>query len=70
MKPAGLLVFINDIHGLGLPVAKGLYLTTAWYWDTNAETPAFAKRYFDKMHKQPTMNQDRAASISIMMASP
>jgi branched-chain amino acid transport system substrate-binding protein len=57
MKPAGLLVYINDIHGLGLAVAQGLYLTTGWYWDTNEETRAFGKRYFEKMHKQPTMNQ-------------
>jgi branched-chain amino acid transport system substrate-binding protein len=57
MKPAGLLVYISDIHGLGLAAAQGLYLTTGWYWDTNAETRAFGKRYFDKMHKEPTMNQ-------------
>jgi branched-chain amino acid transport system substrate-binding protein len=57
MKPAGLLVYINDIHGLGLQVAQGLYLTTGWYWDTNEETRAFGKRYFDKMKKEPTMNQ-------------
>ncbi len=53
MKPAGLLVYINDIHGLGLAAAQGLYLTTAWYWDCNAETRAFAKRYIDKMQKTP-----------------
>jgi branched-chain amino acid transport system substrate-binding protein len=57
MKPAGLLVYINDIHSLGLQAAQGLYLTTSWYWDLNAETRAFGKRYFDKMHKEPTMNQ-------------
>jgi branched-chain amino acid transport system substrate-binding protein len=57
MKPAGLLVYINDIHSLGLQTAQGLYLTTSWYWDTNAETRSFGKRYFDKMHKEPTMNQ-------------
>jgi len=57
MKPAGLLVYINDIHGLGLQVAQGLYLTTGWYWDTNEESRAFGKRYFDKMHKEPTLNQ-------------
>jgi branched-chain amino acid transport system substrate-binding protein len=57
MKPAGLLVFINNVHALGLPVAQGLYLTTGWYWDTNDETRAFAKRFFDKVHKQPTMHQ-------------
>ena len=57
MKPAGLLVYINNIDSLGLQVAQGLYLTTAWYWDTNDETRAFGKRFFDKMKKEPSMNQ-------------
>ena len=57
MKPAALLAFISDIHSLGLKTAQGLYLTTGWYWDLNAETRAFAKRYFDIMKKEPTMNQ-------------
>src|SRR5271154_3481489 len=55
MKPAGLLVFVNNVHSLGLEVAQGLYLTTAWYWDLNDETRAFGKRFFDKMKKQPSM---------------
>jgi branched-chain amino acid transport system substrate-binding protein len=57
MKPAGLLVFVNNIDGLGLKTAQGLYLTTAWYWDLNAETRAFGQRYFDKMKKYPSMVQ-------------
>jgi branched-chain amino acid transport system substrate-binding protein len=57
MKPAGLLVFVNNIHALGLPLAQGLFLTTAWYWDQNAESRAFGKRYFDKMGKEPSMVQ-------------
>jgi branched-chain amino acid transport system substrate-binding protein len=55
MKPAGLLVFVNNVHSLGLAVAQGLYLTTAWYWDLNDETRAFGKRFFDKMNKEPSM---------------
>jgi len=54
MKPAALLAFITDIHGLGLKASQGLYLTTPWYWDLNDETRAFAKRFFEKMKKQPT----------------
>ncbi|MBK9245923.1 MAG: ABC transporter substrate-binding protein [Burkholderiales bacterium] len=42
---AGLLVFITDINGLGLPTAQGLILTTAFYWDLNDQTRAFAKRF-------------------------
>src|ERR1700734_2371271 len=57
MKPAGLLVYINNIDNLGLQVAQGLYLTTGFYWDLNEETRAFAKRYFEKTKKEPTMDQ-------------
>ena len=56
MKPAALLAFISDIHALTLQTAQGLYLTTAWYWDLNEETRGFAKRFFAKMHKEPTMD--------------
>jgi branched-chain amino acid transport system substrate-binding protein len=57
MKPAALLAFLTDIHSLGLKTAQGLYLTTGWYWDLNPDTRAFAKRYFAKMSKEPTMDQ-------------
>jgi branched-chain amino acid transport system substrate-binding protein len=57
MKPAALLAFITDIHGLGLDTAQGLYLTTAWYWDLNDKTRAFAKRFFEKTNREPTMTQ-------------
>jgi len=57
MHPAALLAFITDINGLGLPTAQGLYLTTAWYWDLNDDTRAFAKRFFAKRNREPTMTQ-------------
>jgi len=57
MKPAALLAFISDIHALSLNTAKGLYLTTGWYWDLNDTTRAFGKRFFAKTGKMPTMNQ-------------
>lgn len=57
MKPAALLAFITDIHGLGLETAQGLYLTTGWYWDLNDKTRAFAKRFFEKTKREPTMTQ-------------
>ncbi|WP_024510378.1 ABC transporter substrate-binding protein [Bradyrhizobium sp. ARR65] len=66
MKPAALLAFISDIHSLGLSTAKGLYLTTGWYWDLNDKTRAFAKRYFAKTQREPTMNQ--AAYYSATLA--
>jgi len=57
MKMAGLLVFINDIHSLGLNATAGMYLTDGWYWDMNDTTRAWSKRYFSKMKKEPSMLQ-------------
>jgi len=65
MKPAALLAFITNIHGLGLQTAQGLYLTTGWYWDLNDETRAFAKRFFDKMKAEPTMDQAGVYSATL-----
>src|SRR2546422_6471520 len=57
-KMAGLLVFISDIHALGLQAAQGLLLTEAFYWDRDDQTRAFSKRYAQKMNgKMPTMAQ-------------
>jgi branched-chain amino acid transport system substrate-binding protein len=42
---AGLLVFLTDVHSLGLPTAQGLIFTEAWYWDMNDTNRAFAKRF-------------------------
>jgi branched-chain amino acid transport system substrate-binding protein len=42
---AGLLVFITDVHALGLRTAQGLVLTESWYWDMNDANRAFAKRF-------------------------
>jgi branched-chain amino acid transport system substrate-binding protein len=55
---AGLLVFLSDVHALGLQAAQGLTLTTAFYWDLNDKTLAFAKRFAAKNDgKYPTMVQ-------------
>jgi branched-chain amino acid transport system substrate-binding protein len=54
-KLVGLLVFIADIHSLGLQSAQGLILSSAFYWDLNDETRAWSKRFIDKTHKVPTM---------------
>ena len=57
-KLAGLLVFISDVHSLGLKQAQGLRLTTAYYWDLNDKTRAFAKRFAEKYKgRMPTMVQ-------------
>jgi branched-chain amino acid transport system substrate-binding protein len=54
---AGLLVFISDVHSLGLKTAQGLLMTTAYYWDQNDKTRAWAERFFSKMKRMPTMVQ-------------
>ncbi len=57
MKVATLLMFISDVHALGLDVAKGLVLTESFYWDLNDRTRAFTKRVLPKMRSQyPGMN--------------
>ncbi len=54
---AGLLVFINDVHSLGLQVAQGLVLTEAFYWDLNDGTRAWSARFEEKTGKKPSMIQ-------------
>ncbi|MGK5063032.1 ABC transporter substrate-binding protein [Janthinobacterium sp. LB3P112] len=70
MKLAGLLIFINDIHSLGLNLTQGMYLTDGWYWDLNADTRAWSKRYFAKMKKEPSMLQaaDYSAAATYLKA--
>jgi len=45
---AGMLVFLTDIHALGLPTAQGLIFTETFYWDMNDQTRAFAKRFAER----------------------
>jgi branched-chain amino acid transport system substrate-binding protein len=55
---AGLLVFISDVHALGLQTAQGLVLTEAFYWDQNDASRAFAKRFAPQFkNNMPTMVQ-------------
>ncbi len=58
VKLAGLLVYINDIHALGLQATQGMYLTDFWYWDASDENRAWSKRFEVKYPGQkPSMNQ-------------
>jgi branched-chain amino acid transport system substrate-binding protein len=52
-KLAGLLIFINDIHALGLKTAQGLIFTDPWYWDQNDGNRAFAREYFAALGRMP-----------------
>ena len=62
---AGLLMYITDVHALGLKTAAGLMLTEGFYWDMNDETRAWSKRYFAKMKKMPNMSQAGAYSSTM-----
>jgi len=54
-RVAALLIFESDVQSLGLPVAQGLVLTTAFYWDMNDETRAWTKRFRAKKDKLPNL---------------
>src|SRR3954462_12774022 len=58
-KLAGLLLFITDVHLLGLKVAQGLTFTETFYWDLNDGTRAFSKRFSERMKNKamPSMVQ-------------
>jgi branched-chain amino acid transport system substrate-binding protein len=64
-KLAGLLLFITDINALGLKTTQGMYVASSYYWDLNDNTRKFAKAYFAKMNKMPTMNQAGVYSATL-----
>jgi branched-chain amino acid transport system substrate-binding protein len=57
MKIAGLLVFINDVHSLGLANTEGLQLADSWYWNQDDASRKFAKRFFEKYKRMPSSLQ-------------
>ena len=65
MTPAALLVFLSDVHAVGLEVAQGLVLTTAWYWNLDDNTRGFAKRFYEKTKKMPTFPQAAVYSATL-----
>ncbi|KRD26907.1 ABC transporter permease [Acidovorax sp. Root267] len=70
MKLAGLLIFISDVHSLGLRNTEGLQFTTSWYWDLNDDTRKFAARFFEKTKRMPTEIQaaDYSATMNYLKA--
>jgi len=70
MKIAGLLVFINDVHSLGLSNTEGLQLADSWYWNQDDASRAFAKRFFDKYKRMPSSLQaaDYSATMTYLKA--
>ncbi|MFN7154229.1 MAG: ABC transporter substrate-binding protein [Acidovorax sp.] len=70
MKLAGLLIFISDVHSLGLRNTEGLQFTTSWYWDLNDDTRKFAAKFFEKTKRMPTEIQaaDYSATMNYLKA--
>ncbi len=70
MKLAGLLVFVTDIHSLGLKNTEGLLLTASWDWNLNDKSRAFGKRFFEKTKRMPTDIQaaDYSATMTYLKA--
>lgn len=70
MKITGLLVFINDIHSLGLANTEGLQLAGSWYWNQDADSRKFAARFFDKYKRMPSSLQaaDYSAAFNYLKA--
>jgi branched-chain amino acid transport system substrate-binding protein len=70
MKLAGLLMFINDIHSLGLNATQGMYLTDSWYWNKDAESRAWSRKFFEKQKRMPSSIQaaDYSATTQYLKA--
>jgi branched-chain amino acid transport system substrate-binding protein len=70
MKIAGLLVFVTDIHSLGLKNTQGLLMTSSWDWNLDDPSRAFGKRFFDKTKAYPTDIQaaDYSAAMTYLNA--
>jgi branched-chain amino acid transport system substrate-binding protein len=70
MKLAGLLMFINDIHSLGLKATQGMYLTDSWYWNRDAEARAWSRKFFEKNKRMPSSVQagDYSAALTYLNA--
>jgi branched-chain amino acid transport system substrate-binding protein len=68
MKLAGLLMFINDIHAMGLKATQGMYLTDSWYWNRDAEARAWSRRFFEKFKRMPSSVQaaDYSAALTYL----
>lgn len=70
MKLAGMIMFINDIHAMGLPAAQGMYLTDSWYWNTSDETRAWSRKFFERRQAMPSSLQaaDYSAALQYLRA--
>jgi branched-chain amino acid transport system substrate-binding protein len=56
-KVTSLMVWLQMVHSVGLDIAKGLYVTTSFYWDLNDETRAWSKKFYERAGYMPSMTQ-------------
>jgi branched-chain amino acid transport system substrate-binding protein len=70
MKLVGLLMFINDVHSLGLNATQGMYLTDSWYWNRDADSRAWSRKFFEKIKRMPSSIQagDYSAALNYLNA--
>ena len=70
MKVVGLLVFINDVHSLGLANTEGLQLADSWYWNQDDASRKFSNRFFAKYKRMPSSIQaaDYSATTTYLKA--
>jgi branched-chain amino acid transport system substrate-binding protein len=70
MRIAGLIMFITDIHAVGLTATQGMYLTDSWYWNQSPEARSWSRKYFEKRQSMPTSLQaaDYSAALQYLRA--
>ena len=70
MKLASVLLFINDVHAIGLKQTQGMYLTDSWYWNRTKESTKCSRRFFEKMKRMPSSMQaaDYSAALQYLRA--
>ncbi|WMD23821.1 ABC transporter substrate-binding protein [Achromobacter seleniivolatilans] len=70
MRLAGLIMFINDIHAMGLPATQGMYLTDSWYWNASEPSRAWSQKFFEKRKAMPSSLQaaDYSAALQYLRA--
>jgi branched-chain amino acid transport system substrate-binding protein len=65
MKLAGMIMFINDIHAMGLPATQGMYLTDSWYWNASDASRAWSQKFFERRNAMPSSLQAADYSVAL-----
>ena len=70
MRLAGMIMFINDIHAMGLPATQGMYLTDSWYWNSSDAARAWSREFFKRHKSMPSSLQaaDYSAALQYLRA--